>query len=484
MRIEDRISSIVASQLPEHIRSSYPLFVRFIELYYEFLEQDSNAFEVMQNAKSYFDIDRTTDDFIKYFLKNYANDVSNLTSLDKTILVKRIKDLYESKGSELSFQLLFKILYDEDVEIRYPYENVLRPSDGIWDQKISIHVLKTSGDEELFKTRIATYKKNDIKYEFAVSRLKVLNNGYCELFLETKYNVIPFETDNPVLILDNNGDILYEGVVAPTATNYVILQSGTGFKPGQIITINFGDSVDMIIKILSVASDGSIDSLQIVNFGYGYSDEFTVEIHNDLDFAISSSLFLTKTNGFIENIDVIKLQEITDANRYFESDYVRYYTEVKLPYVEVNVGTDRYFSDNSYTDFNVVFSDDVYQNYVAESVTRFTDDQTVAGGDVDASSTPEVALIQFSLGAKAKYPGQYIAYRGFLSEQDVRLQDDKLYQPFAYQIQTSIDINTFYDVVKNVVHQAGTNMFSNKTLLNVIDVSADVSSSLESNLDE
>ena len=212
------------------------------------------------------------------------------------------------------------------------------------------------------------------------------------------------------------------------------------------------------------------------------ADKFIIELHNDLNFGVSSSLFLTKTNGFVDTLTVSKLQEITDPNRYFESDYVRYFVSFSSPYAEVNEGSDRYFSDNTYTSFNITYSDSIYQNYVAEEVKTFTQDDTKVGGDFDASDTPEIALLQFSLDAVAKYPGQYISYRGFVSEFDVRLQDNQLYQPFAYQIQTSIDINTFYDTVKKLVHQAGTNLFSNKILLNEIDLSGSIQSDLKANV--
>lgn len=479
--IQNKISSIVASQIPENIRNTYPTFVKFIEYYYQFLEQDRGAYEIVQHAKNYLDIDRTSSDFVNYFINNYASDISQISEIDKSILIKRIKDLYESKGSELSFQLLFKILFNENIEIRYPYENVLRPSDGIWDQKISIHLEKISGDVNLFKTRIATYKKEDIKYDFSVSRVKILDDDFCELFLETKFNKIPFEIGQKVFINDIDGNILYEGKVSPTANDYFIVQSGSGFKVGQIFTINFGKSVGMLIKVTQVDINGSIEAIQIVNFGFGYTDEFTIELRNNLDFAVASSLFLTKTNGFQETVSVSKIQTETDPNRYFDTDYVRLYVNQALPYVEVNAGVDRYFSDNSYTDFSVVFSD-IYQNYVGGEVLTYQIDDPKTGGDFDASDTPEVSVMQFSLGSIAKYPGQYISYRGFVSEFDVRVQDDQLYQPFAYQIQTSIDINIFYDTVKKLVHQAGTNMFSNKIISNTIDISEDIQSSLMANV--
>lgn len=106
----------------------------------------------------------------------------------------------------------------------------------------------------------------------------------------------------------------------------------------------------------------------------------------------------------------------------------------------------------------------------------------MAGGDRSDDLPDDVAVIQFSVGTKARYPGQYISFRGFTSEFDIRLQDDKLYQPFAYQIQTNIDISTFYDTVKKIVHQAGTNLFSNRTLQNLIDLSGNVRTSFISNI--
>jgi hypothetical protein len=481
MRIKDRISALVASQLPEHIRDSYPKFVRLLEVYYEFLEQDQGAFEIVQNAQSYLDIDRTTQSFIEYFLVNYAKGINSLSILDKSILVKRIKDLYESKGSELSFQLLFRMLYDEDIEIKYPYENVLKPSDGIWDQKISIHLLKNFGNVSIFNTRVAVYKKDGIRYEFVVSRAKELTNDYCELFLETKYNTIPFTIGDRIYAYDGD-DVIFDGSIVPTATSYLITSKGSGFKVGQIISINFGGAVDTLVKVGSVDSFGGIKSLTIINFGYGYTQNtFVVELWNSLQFAVRSSFLQTKTNGFREDVTISLIGNENDSNRYFAEDYVRVFSpDSELPYSNPYFGSDRYF-DTDYTTFDIIY-DEPYQNYVAVSDNHYTANNILAGGDRSDDLPDDVAVIQFSVGTKARYPGQYISFRGFTSEFDIRLQDDKLYQPFAYQIQTNIDISTFYDTVKKIVHQAGTNLFSNRTLQNLIDLSGNVRTSFISNI--
>ena len=114
-RIKEKLSTLVSSQLPEFIQSDYTTFKAFLEAYYEFLEQDQNAQELLQNARSYNDIDRTVSSFVEYFLKQYCDDIPRDVLYNKKALVKNIQDLYNSKGSEKSYKLLFRILYNKDV---------------------------------------------------------------------------------------------------------------------------------------------------------------------------------------------------------------------------------------------------------------------------------------------------------------------------------------------------------------------------------
>ena len=147
-RIKEKISKLVSGHVPEFVKSDYTTFVSFIEAYYRFLEQDQGALEVVQNAKEYGDIDRTLDSFVNYFIANYAQDIGYNSAVNKRLLVKRIKDLYEAKGSEISFKILFKLLYDAEVDTSHPYDNVLIASDGTWDQKVSLRIEVTSGNIE------------------------------------------------------------------------------------------------------------------------------------------------------------------------------------------------------------------------------------------------------------------------------------------------------------------------------------------------
>ena len=83
-----KTSLLVNKQVPEYVREEYPIFISFLEAYYEFLEQDQNAQELLQNSRSYSDIDRTIDSFIEYFLKQYSNDIPRDVLYNKKALVK------------------------------------------------------------------------------------------------------------------------------------------------------------------------------------------------------------------------------------------------------------------------------------------------------------------------------------------------------------------------------------------------------------
>ena len=52
--------------------------------------------------------------------------------VDKTEVVKLAKELYKSKGTPASYQLLFRILYNMDVDFFYTKDAVLKASNGKW----------------------------------------------------------------------------------------------------------------------------------------------------------------------------------------------------------------------------------------------------------------------------------------------------------------------------------------------------------------
>lgn len=134
---DNKTSLLINRQVPEFVRDEHPLFVSFLEAYYEFLEnaQGSQKNDVLAKSKALkdiSDIDTSIEDFEQNFINTFASLLPNDTQVDKAFMIKNALPLYLSKGSEKSFKFLFRMLFNQELEITYPKNNVIRASDGKW----------------------------------------------------------------------------------------------------------------------------------------------------------------------------------------------------------------------------------------------------------------------------------------------------------------------------------------------------------------
>jgi hypothetical protein len=177
--MDKKTSILVSGQLPEFVRDEYPLFATFLEAYYEFLEnkQGSNKNDLIteaKNLKTIFDIDQSIDEFEQYFFNTYASLVPVDLQGNKDLLIKNILPLYQAKGSENSFKLLFRFLFGQEPSIVYPKDSILRASDGKWKIDRSV---KVSTNISSFYTADGSTKEFYIISKLNSSDLQVYLNG-------------------------------------------------------------------------------------------------------------------------------------------------------------------------------------------------------------------------------------------------------------------------------------------------------------------
>jgi hypothetical protein len=132
-----KTSLLVNRQVPEFIREENPVFITFLEAYYEYLEtkQGTQLNDLTKRAKeirNLSDVDDSIEEFEESFFNMYASLVPRDVAADKALLIKNVLPLYLSKGSENSFKLLFRLLFGNEVSVTYPKSEVLRASDGKW----------------------------------------------------------------------------------------------------------------------------------------------------------------------------------------------------------------------------------------------------------------------------------------------------------------------------------------------------------------
>ena len=182
-----KTSLLVNKQVPEFIREDYPVFVTFLEAYYQFLEtqQGSEKNDLVSKSKDLryvTDVDSSIDDFEDNFFNTFASLIPHNTQVDKAFLLKNVLPIYLAKGNEKSFKLLFRMLFNDEVDIILPKNNVLRASDGKWTVdnilKIQNNIdLKTTGNVDT--NQIVMALKNTDVQQGMVGALKeaMYSNG-------------------------------------------------------------------------------------------------------------------------------------------------------------------------------------------------------------------------------------------------------------------------------------------------------------------
>lgn len=444
-RIQEKLSTLISSQLPEFIQSDYDTFKAFLEAYYEFLEQDQNAQELLQNARSYSDIDKTIDSFVEYFLKQYCNDIPRDALYNKRALVKNIQDLYNSKGSEKSYKLLFRILYNKDVEFLYPSTQILKASDGKWVQKTSFFMKTITGDGNsiLNKNLIAT--SSSTKYPLLITSKK--NTSTSE---GVSTDIFEYFFDNSKNVPIKSGDVIeygvFKGQVVPTPVSVTIASKGSGFRVGDILLLISGKGNSAKLKVTKVDSTGGILNAQLINFGGGYLGDFYAFFNastgivpsSTFDFSGGVASVTERLGGFVERGTITYPSY---AESFFAEDYQgeilsEFYNSTAPSSTSINP-----------TGFNSILSS--------------------ATGDVSD------AAIYIRLGSKAFYPGYYESVDGFLSD-NIYLEDGNFYQPFSYVLKIDERLSLYKKAVLDILHPAGMKLFGELTLLNDIDISSEI----------
>jgi hypothetical protein len=275
----NKISNLVASQVPFFVRNDHDNFVAFMEAYYEFMEQQNGAVNVSKNLLDQSDID-LSDIFVEKFYDNFIPLIPKDATVDKTLILKKIKDFYRSRGTEKSIRFLMRILFDEDVEFYYPQKDVLKVSDGKWfiEKSIKIEDIKVSGNansslaiENKFIGRQITGSTSNARavvegtssyYEgTSLIRELKLSNQYREFSSGEPITTTFFENGIEKTISAN----LFSGGI----NTVEITNRGSRYNVGDYIVVESGTGTGANIIITSV-SRGDLSGVTVFNGGAGF----------------------------------------------------------------------------------------------------------------------------------------------------------------------------------------------------------------------
>jgi hypothetical protein len=307
------LSSAISEQVPGFLRVDHPVFVSFLEAYYEYLESDNP--KTATSFEDIKDVDKSLDIFIQNFKNEFLKDfpeslvVDPVTSrpVEQRKLIKNINSFYRSKGTPNAIKFLIRVLLDSNADIYEPSSDVFRISDGKYIVDKTIRTSSTQG-QKLFSSigkeiqQLADDNKT-INSRAIVSTVNFFDTSFgtiSEFFLKG-VNGQNFESGKGIQFTDDNGNVVRERKVISGRRNITVdpQNRGTGYEIGDKLTIRAsGDDKGINAKasVRKIGSNGELREIEIDDFGVNYEKNPDI-IGIDTVFGAGGITGLTTTIG-------------------------------------------------------------------------------------------------------------------------------------------------------------------------------------------
>jgi hypothetical protein len=591
------ISTSILEQLPRYILADYQTFARFLQAYFEWLELDTSVVGKLDRFKDFRDIDNTLIEFVKHFESEYLFNIpknlysENGVSVNKASLIKHIKQFNQTRGTENSFKLLFRILFNEDVEFYYPKSDMLYVSDGKWSFDEILRCTTnndtfsfigkriygvTSGAsaavENIFNIQIDQELVSELYISGIIGtflpgeqiRITIDDVDYFETLFNmvSKINVIVpgigYKVGDPIIIIgSNSGAIAAEATVEKVkgriSDNIAVIDGGFGYNyppTVQIIgtgfdakaeaklsptgllkieLINSGSgfdilnppSIEFIPNIISLELMDISDIFQvgeivigqttnrsgIVKRFYFESGKYYVDLEScsgvfqideniegqtsnstakitDMTPSGAIAIAVVANNTTIERIDilnsgqgfvdiprvVVRNQDDSINNSVVARAYLNPTTVSQI--ILLNGGRDYTSEGNIFVKFSGGFLDEGRDAVALAEIEGGIVNVLINNPGIRYDVVPSYSLsyasgtgaqLSFEIGPKYKNQGRWLNTDSFISS-DKFIQDSFYYQVFSYVLKSTQSINSYRDVVKNILHPAGLMLFGTTIL--------------------
>lgn len=306
---EKTISALIQTQLPDFVKANHPQFQRFIESYYEWLEQNNssgvsntagNTIYQASKIADYRDVDSTPDEFVRYFKQELLPYFPENTALDIRKILKSAREFYSQKGSEESVRWLFRALFNEQIEINYPKEQILKLSDGKWKLprafRITVGESNKNLDVNLLEKRLVVGSVSGATCVIeSANRTIDPTNGIeiIEIYISNIKRLFENGEFINVNYIDENGiEKIFSEKIIGTISNIRLDTRPPSIDPNQRrrgLLYNVGDPVVITgglaataeandaVAIVGNVSLGSIDTVTTTFGGYGYREYSNTE---------------------------------------------------------------------------------------------------------------------------------------------------------------------------------------------------------------
>ena len=421
---------VLANKLPEFVRDNYPNFVQYVRDYLAWLEEDDNFLGIVNAWRNNMEPSIAAEPYLDAMLADLGFVSGQNLAIDKPLLIHLLKDFYLSRGTEASFRFLFRMLFNADVEIRYPREQMLVPSYAEYGERHFIFTTANNISMLNFQDLVVYVRENGgtltgltSKVKASIENIQIVHGSGTPYFrIEILRPNFEFIVEEPVTVV--SGDYVITEFVQPVL-DIEVVNPGYAYKTGEVIQVT-GAKLNGNAFIESTRK-GGITGINVIAPGANYEvGDLIVARSDDDGFGFSAKVTEVGPEGGIEAYKIINegYNYASIPELYSESTVL-----ATLEGTSDDVGAIQTIKmENPFVDFdltNITISSEEGSGAVlqAKVVTRWT-------------------------------TRDWTDRKGFLAESSTLIDSDKV-QQFSYTIVSPISAKQYNEFVNEYLHPVG-----------------------------
>ena len=273
---------------------------------------------ILNSIEDALNVDHAEDNYLAQIQREIAAAIPKNLTVNKRTLYKRIVDYYKIRGSADSIETFFRLLFNSDVEVEYPYESTLIPSSGSYDTSNNLYL-----DNKGFLSDNIKIQDSHFYQKFSYVIKSAHNISEWEDTFNKLVHPAGFIFFGEILIItslvrDALGDnTKNENGVYPR-TNRKTLSSMPGEQPGFIgaedlplviemfasmFMPNFVARIDKSANLSTNTTSGVVTSIEVADGGYGYQTAPAITITGDTGSG-ATAVAVLNIHGEVESVTI------------------------------------------------------------------------------------------------------------------------------------------------------------------------------------
>ena len=312
--------------IPQFIYDEYPIFVELLQKYYEWLSIPGNAGSISK-LQTYRDVENTPDLFLNNFLEQffYGFDKNIQTEVDKRLIIENAIEYFKSKGTEDSLKYLFRVIFNQEVEIFYPRDLTLDLSESGWSQNNLIKVLLES-ETDIFATKVIGKQiigETSNLAIFVSNVIKFTSGGlwYATLLIDDSDKKFTPKENIRLSYTDDFGSIItLTRPLVNILVGFEVTNQGQYYTPNSLISFKTsGSGIEGTAAIGDVTS-GKIEEVEILDGGSGYSAGANITVNNITSNGVSLGQNAVLNIETVQNLSIDDYNLVSPGSHYKQGD--------------------------------------------------------------------------------------------------------------------------------------------------------------------